>query len=601
MQVYEAPLRDMKFVLHELHDDETLGPDGFGNLEALSEFTPDLVDAVLEEAAKVAQEVLLPLNRSGDIEGCTLENGVVRTPQGFKEAYAMFRDGGWCALASAPEWGGQGLPEQVNKMTEEMICSANLSFSLYPGLTHGGTTAIEGHASDELKRFYLPKMVSGEWSGTMCLTEPHCGTDLGMLRTKAVPQEDGSYKITGSKIFISAGEHDLTPNIIHLVLARMPDAPPGVKGISLFLVPKYVPNEAGEPGPANGVAVQAIEHKMGLKASATCQLNFEESTGWLVGTPHKGMEAMFTMMNTERVSVGVQGLGVGEAAYQSAVWYAKDRVQGRSLSGAKNPDGPADPIIVHPDVRRMLMTMRAYNEGCRAITGWVARALDAEKHATDPEVQQRASDFVALMTPVVKALFTDLGFESANLAVQTYGGHGYIAESGVEQYVRDARIAMIYEGTNGIQALDLVGRKLPAHMGRYLRSFFHPVSEFIAAHKEDEALGKMVEGLEKAFGALQLSTATIAQKGMADPEEAAAAATDYTRLLGLVAMGYCFARAAFIAQRKLAEGTGEAGFYKAKLATARFFFDRILPQATSAFLAIKAGKASMMELEAELF
>ncbi|MCJ2179054.1 acyl-CoA dehydrogenase C-terminal domain-containing protein [Novosphingobium album (ex Hu et al. 2023)] len=596
MQVYEAPLRDMKFVLHELHTD-----DGFGNLEALEEFTPDLVDAILEEAAKVAQEVLLPLNRSGDIEGCTLENGVVRTPKGFKEAYDLFREGGWCALASDPEWGGQGLPEQVNKMTEEMICSANLSFSLYPGLTHGGTTAIEGYASDELKQFYLPKMVSGEWSGTMCLTEPHCGTDLGMLRTKAVPQGDGSCKISGAKIFISAGEHDLTENIIHLVLARLPDAPEGVKGISLFLVPKYLPKDDGTPGPANGVSVAAIEHKMGLKASATCQLNFDESTGWLVGTPNKGMEAMFKMMNTERVSVGVQGLGVGEAAYQSAVWYAKERLQGRSLSGVKNPAGPADPIIVHPDVRRMLMTMRAYNEGCRAISGWVSRALDAEKFSTDPEVKQRAEDFIALMTPVVKALFTDLGFESANLSVQCYGGHGYIAESGVEQYARDARIAMIYEGTNGIQALDLVGRKLPAHMGRNLRSFFHPVSEFIAAHKEDANLGKMFEALEKAFGALQLSTATIAQNGMADPEEAAAAATDYLRLIGLVAMGYCFAKAALIAQGKLAEGTEEAGFYKAKLTTARFFFDRILPQATAAFLAIKSGKASMMEMETEAF
>jgi alkylation response protein AidB-like acyl-CoA dehydrogenase len=486
-------------------------------------------------------------------------------------------------------------------MTEEMICSANLSFSLYPGLTHGGTTAIEGYASEELKQFYLPKMVSGQWSGTMCLTEPHCGTDLGMLRTKAVPQEDGSYKISGAKIFISAGEQDLTENIVHLVLARLPDAPKGVKGISLFLVPKYLPKEDGTPGEANGVSVAAIEHKMGLKASATCQLNFDESTGWLVGMPNKGMEAMFTMMNTERVSVGVQGLGVGEAAYQSAVWYAKDRLQGRSLSGVKNPDGPADPIIVHPDVRRMLMTMRAYNEGCRAISGWVSRALDAEKFSTDPDVKQRASDFVALMTPVVKALFTDLGFESANLAVQCYGGHGYIAESGVEQYVRDARIAMIYEGTNGIQALDLVGRKLPAHMGRYLRSFFHPVSQFIEAHKEDETFGKMIEGLEKAFGALQLSTATIAEKGMKDPEEAAAAATEYTRLVGLVAMGYCFARAALIARARLAEGAEDAAFYKAKITTARFYFDRILPQATAAFLAIKSGKASMMELEDEAF
>ncbi|MCJ2183379.1 acyl-CoA dehydrogenase C-terminal domain-containing protein [Novosphingobium sp. 1949] len=601
MQVYEAPLRDMKFVLNELHAD-----DGFGGLEALEEFTPDLTEAILEEAAKVAQDVLLPLNRSGDIEGCTLENGVVRTPSGFKEAYDLFREGGWCALASDPEWGGQGLPEAVNKLTEEMICSSNLSFSLYPGLTHGATTAIEGYACDALKQAYLPKMVSGEWSGTMCLTEPHCGTDLGMLRTKAVPQDPddafgGSYRLSGAKIFISAGEHDLTENIVHLVLARLPDAPPGVKGISLFLVPKYLPKDDGTPGPANGVSVAAIEHKMGLKASATCQLNFDESIGWLVGKPHKGMEAMFTMMNTERVSVGIQGLGVGEAAYQSAVWYAKDRLQGRSLSGVKNPAGPADPIIVHPDVRRMLMTMRAYNEGSRAIGAWVARALDAERHASDPEVKARAEDFIALMTPVVKALFTDLGFESANLAVQVYGGHGYIAESGVEQFARDARIAMIYEGTNGIQALDLVGRKMPAHMGRYLRSFFHPVSQFVEANKGDADFGKMIEGLEKAFGALQLSTGTIAQKGMKDPEEAAAAATDYLRLIGLVAMGYTFAKAALIARKALAEGSGEKGFYEAKIVTARFFFDRILPQATTAFLAIKSGKASMMAMDVDAF
>ena len=596
MQVYEAPLRDMKFVLHELHQD-----DGFGGLEALSEFTPDLTDAILEEAARVAKEILLPLNRSGDIEGCHLENGVVRTPAGFKEAYAQFRDGGWCALASDPQWGGQGLPETVNKMTEEMICAANVSFSLYPGLTHGATTAIEGFATEELKQLYMPKLVSGEWSGTMCLTEAHCGTDLGLLRTKAVPQEDGSYKVSGAKIFISAGEHDLTENIIHLVLARMPDAPPGVKGISLFLVPKYLSKPDGSVGPSNGVHCVAIEHKMGLKGSATCQLQFEESTGWLVGKPHRGMEAMFKMMNTERVSVGVQGLGVGEAAYQSAVYYAKDRLQGRSLSGIKAPDKPADPIIVHPDVRRMLMTARAYNEGCRAVCGWVSRALDAEKQSNDPEVKQRAGDFVALMTPVVKALFTDMGYESANLAVQVYGGHGYIAESGVEQYVRDARIAMIYEGTNGIQALDLVGRKLGAHMGRYLRSFFHPVSNFLDDHAEDESLAAIIPGLGQAFGALQLSTGTIAQKGLKDPEEAGAAATDYLRLLGLVAMGYTFARAMQIANARLAEGTEEADFYKAKIATASFFFDRILPQATACFLAIKSGKGSMMALSEDAF
>ncbi|OHT20329.1 acyl-CoA dehydrogenase C-terminal domain-containing protein [Edaphosphingomonas haloaromaticamans] len=596
MQVYDAPLRDMRFVLNELHQD-----DGFGDLPALAEFTPDLTDAVLEEAARFAREVLLPINRSGDEEGCHIDNGIVRTPAGFREAYSAFREGGWTALAADPEWGGQGLPETVNKLVEEMICGANISFGLYPGLTHGATTAIESHAADELKQAYLPKMVSGEWTGTMCLTEAHCGTDLGLLRTKAVPQANGSYRITGSKIFISAGDHDLTENIIHLVLARLPDAPRGVKGISLFLVPKYLPGADGTPGQANGVSCANIEHKMGLKASATCQMNFEDSTGWLVGAPNKGMEAMFTMMNTERVSVGVQGLGVGEAAYQAAVWYARERIQGRSLSGPKRPDLAADPIIVHPDVRRMLMTMRAYNEGCRAVGNWVSRAIDAERHSEDAEVRQHAADFVALMTPVVKALFTDYGFETANLAVQTYGGHGYIRESGVEQYARDARITMIYEGTNGIQALDLVGRKLPANMGRLLRTFFHPVSAFIEENGGEGPLKRMVEGLQQAFGALQLSTAKIAEKGMKDPEEAAAAATDYLRLLGLVAMGYCFAKAAKIAAAKLAEGGDDAAFYQAKIATAAFFFDRILPQTSACFLAIKAGKKSMMGLDEAAF
>ncbi len=598
MQVYDAPLRDMRFVLNELFAD-----DGFGDLPAFAEFTPDLTDAILEESARVAKELLLPLNASGDIEGCTYENGVVRTPAGFKEAYRQFVEGGWCALASDPRWGGQGLPEAVNKLTEEMICAANVSFSLYPGLTHGGTTAIEGHASEALKQAYLPKMVSGEWSGTMCLTESHCGTDLGLLRTRAEPQGDGSYALTGSKIFISAGDHDLTENVVHLVLARIVGAPEGVRGISLFLVPKFMPRDDGSVGPRNGVSVAGIEHKMGLKASATCQMNFDDATGWLVGEANKGLAAMFTMMNTERVSVGVQGLGIAEIAYQSSVAYARERLQGRSLSGVKNPDGPADPIIVHPDVRRMLMTMRAYAEGSRALAQWSARALDAEKHSPDPEVRLRAADFVALMTPVVKALFTDYGFEAANLAIQVYGGHGYIRDHGVEQFARDARIAMIYEGTNGVQALDLVGRKLPANMGRSLRAFFHPVSTFLEdmARQEDKALKSMTGGLQQAFGALQLSTATIAQRGMADPEEAGAASADYLRLLGLVAMGYTFLKAAHLAAGKLAEGSEDAGFYRTKIATAGFFFDRILPQATAAFLAIKSGKRSMMALELEDF
>ncbi len=596
MQVYEAPLRDMRFVLHELFAEEP-----FGTVPGHEEFTPDLLDAILEEANKLATGVLLPINRSGDEEGCHLENGVVRTPKGFKDAYDQFRQGGWTALAAPPEWGGQGLPETVNKLVEEMISATNVSFGLYPGLTHGATTAMVDFASDDLKNTWLPKMVEGTWTGTMCLTEAHCGTDLGLLRTKAVPQDDGSYKITGGKIFISAGDHDLSENIVHLVLARLPDAPPGIKGISMFLVPKLLLDDQGQPSKPNNVSVAAIEHKMGIKASATCQLNFDESTGWLVGTKHKGMQAMFRMMNNERVAVGVQGLGIGEAAYQSAVWYAKDRLQGRSLSGAKYPDRPADPIIVHPDVRRMLMTMRAYNEGCRAVCGWVARAIETAEKGDEPEAKQRAEDFIALMTPVVKALFTDLGFESANLAVQVYGGHGYIRESGVEQYVRDARIAQIYEGTNGIQALDLVGRKMGAHNGRYLRSFFHPVGSFVEELKGHEAFAKQGEALEKAFQALQLATGTIAQKGLRDPEEAGAAATEYLRLLGMVALGYCFGKSAVLAHAKLAEGTDEGDFYNAKITTARFFFDRLLPPASALVLAIKRGKDSMMELPAEAF
>ena len=591
MQVYNAPLRDMRFVLHELHGAEPL--------PAHKDFTPELVDSILEEAAKFCTEMLLPLNASGDLEGCTYENGVVHTPKGFKEAYKGFSEAGWGALNADPQYGGQGAPETLAKLVEEMICSTNLSFGLYPGLSHGAYLALESHGAEELKNQYLPKLVSGEWSGTMCLTEPHCGTDLGMLRTKAVPQDDGSYKITGAKIFISAGEHDMSENIIHLVLARLPDAPPGIKGISLFLVPKFLPDANNKPGERNGVSCAAIEHKMGIKASATCQMNFDDAKGWLVGTPHKGMQAMFVMMNSERLSVGTQGLGLGEVSYQSAVAYARERLQGRSLSGVKFPDKPADPLIVHPDIRRNLLTMRAYNEGCRALCVWVAQAMDRANHGTTPEERETADEFVALLTPVVKALFTDLGFDCANLAMQTYGGHGYIRDHGIEQFARDARIAMIYEGTNGVQALDLVGRKLPAHMGRYLRRFFHPVEDFIEGNSNHPFLGKMVQGFGRAFGALQLATAFIAEKGMADPEEAGAAATDYLRLFGLVALGYMWCRMALLSVEKL--GHGEDDFYQAKIGTARFFMERILPQAGSLLFTIKAGKAPLMDMPAAAF
>ncbi len=597
MQTYHPPLRDMRFVLHELHDSTSLN-----KLPGLEEMTPDILNSVLEEAGKFISATLLPLNAGGDAEGCHYEANVVKTPKGFKEAYRAFVDGGWGSLSSDPEYGGQGVPESVSKLVEEMICACNLSFGLYPGLSHGAYLALKSHGSEELKNLYLPKLVDGTWSGTMCLTEAHCGTDLGLLRTKAAPQADGSYKLNGSKIFISAGEHDLTENIIHLVLARMPDAPPGVKGISLFVVPKFLPKADGTVGARNGVKCTGIEHKMGIKASATCQISFDEATGWLVGEPHKGMRAMFVMMNSERLSVGTQGLGIGEVAYQSAVAYAKERLQGRSLAGPKYPEKPADPIIVHPDVRRMLMTMRAYNEGCRALGVWVANALDHMERLPESQEKTEAEDFIALMTPVVKALFTDLGFECANLGVQTYGGHGFIVDHGMEQFVRDSRIAMIYEGTNGVQALDLVGRKLPANMGRSLRRFFHPVAQFIEAHSADPDISALVQPFAKAFGALQLATAFIAQKSFSDPEEAGAASTDFLRMLGLVALGFMWVRMAKVAVEKLPKAEGDdAAFYQAKRTTASYYVDRILPQVGALLYTIKAGKASMMALDEAAF
>ncbi|HXZ15088.1 MAG TPA: acyl-CoA dehydrogenase C-terminal domain-containing protein, partial [Roseiarcus sp.] len=540
------------------------------------------------------------LNASGDEEGCHYENGVVRAPKGLKDAYRAFREGGWAGIACDPEYGGQGLPQSVAMLVFEMFNSANMSFSIYALLNNGAYEAIEAHGSDEQKKVYLPKLTEGAWTGTMCLTEPHAGSDLGILRTKAVPQDDGTYRISGTKLFISAGEHDLSENIVHLVLARLPDAPPGVKGISMFIVPKFLPTADGGVGPRNGVVCASIEHKMGIKANATAQLVFEDAKGWLIGRPHKGLNAMFTMMNAARLGVGMQGVGVGEVAYQSAVAYAKDRIQGRALSGAKDPSKAADPIIVHPDIRRMLLTMRAYNEGCRALGAWVARMLDIAHRSPDPERREEAQDFVELMTPVVKALFTDLAMESANMAVQVYGGHGYVRDHGMEQLVRDGRVLPIYEGANGIQALDLVGRKLPAHFGRSLRRFFHPVNAFIEENRNHPMLGKMVEGYEKALGALQLATGHIATKGLSDPEEAAAAASEYLRLFGLVALGYVWARSAKLAVEKMTTA-GSDGFYPAKLQTARFYFERILPQAGSLWFAIKSGKEAMMSFNDRAF
>ena len=594
MPSYKAPLRDMRFVLYELMNAEKLP-----TLAGYEEFTRDLVEPILEEAAKMCEEVLQPLNRSGDEEGCRLENGVVYTPKGFKEAYKQYCEGGWNSIACDPELGGQGMPKIVCTLIEEMMCSANLSFGLYPGLTYGAYVSLKGFGTAEQKKTYLPNMVSGKWSGTMCLTEPHCGTDLGMLRTSAKPQGDGSYAITGTKIFISAGEHDLTENIIHLVLARLPGAPSGTKGISLFLVPKFLVKDDGSLGARNGVSCGSIEHKMGIKASATCVMNFDGATGWLVGAPNKGMQAMFAMMNAERISVGMQGLGIAEVSYQNAVTYAKDRVQGRALSGAKFPGKPADPIIVHPDVRRMVLTQRAYAEGCRALAAWAGEALDTSTHHPDAQVRRDAEDFVALMTPIVKALITDIGYESANIGMQVYGGHGYVREWGMEQFVRDCRIAQIYEGTNGIQALDLVGRKMPANFGRNLRQFFHPVAAYIEKHHGNAELAEFIGPLAKAFTRLQQATGIIAQKGMSRPDEAGAAATEYLRLFGLTALAYQWARMAEIAIAK--SKYDPDGFYKAKVLTARFYYERILPDTGALLAKIMAGGKTMMAFEEAAF
>ncbi len=595
MPSYQAPLRDMRFCLYDLFDGEDLT-----SLPGYEDFSRDLIDPVLDEAAKLCEEVLHPINRSGDEEGCTFENGVVRTPKGFKEAYDLFRDGGWTSIACDPAYGGQGLPAVVNTLVEEMICSANLSFGMYPGLSHGAYVSLSSHGSDALKEKYLPKLVDGTWSGTMCLTEPHCGTDLGLLRTAALPQDDGSYAITGTKIFISAGEHDLTENILHLVLAKIPGGPKGVKGISLFLVPKFFVGDDGSIGARNAVACGSIEHKMGIKASATCVMNFDGAKGWLIGEPHKGLRAMFAMMNTERLAVGVQGLGLGEASRQNAVIYAKERIQMRSLSGTKAPDKAADPIIVHPDVRRMLLTQKAYVEGCRALAVWVAKSLDVAKKHPDAETRKEADDLVSLLTPIVKALMTDLGSEVANLGVQVFGGHGYIREHGQEQYVRDARIAQIYEGTNGIQSLDLVGRKMPEGAGRLLRRFFHPVSEYVAAKVEDEVMGEFVQPLAKAFVRLQQATAQVARVGMAKPDEAGAASVDYLRLFGLTALAYLWCRMAEVAQAKIAAGEDDA-FHQGKIATARFFMERLLPETSARFSMVMAGGKSMMAFPDEAF
>jgi alkylation response protein AidB-like acyl-CoA dehydrogenase len=594
MATYHAPLRDLRFVYREFLAEERLR-----ELPGMEDVPPELVDAVLEEMARICENVLAPLNHSGDEEGCRFDNGEVHTPKGFREAYRRYREGGWPSLTCSPQYGGQGLPETVYVLTAEMLSAANLSFAIYAKLTHGAYQLLLKTASDGMKNLYLPPMVEGRWTGTMCLTEPQCGTDLGLIRTRAVPRADGSYRLDGGKIFISAGEHDLGENIVQMVLARLPDAPPGVRGISLFLVPKFLPNPDGTPGERNGIVCTAIEHKMGIRASSTCSMTLDGATGYLVGEPHKGLRAMFVMMNSARLEVGLQGLGQAEAAYQNAAAYAGERLQGRALTGPRYPDKPADPLTVHPDVRRMLLTMRAYTEGMRAMAAWVGARLDHENRHPDSGIRRQAEDFVALVTPVVKAFFSDLGFETANLAVQVYGGHGYITEHGIEQFVRDVRITQIYEGANGIQALDLTGRKLPAHNGRYLRAFFHPLQRYLDERVGRAELAFVLTPLAQAFSRLQRATARILERSQADPDEAGAAAYDYLHLFGLTALAYCWARMAEIALPKAADDA--TGFYRAKVDTARFFMERILPRTSGLFAAIIAGGESIMGFDDKAF
>jgi len=596
MGQYVAPLRDMQFVLHELLEVE-------GELKQLprhAEIDAEIINQLLEEGGKFTSKVLFPLNHSGDREGCRLdrETHQVTTPKGFKEAYRQYVEAGWPALSCDPEHGGQGLPLVVNNSFYEMMNSANQAWTMYPGLSHGAYECLHEHGTPEQQRLYLPKLVSGEWTGTMCLTEAHCGTDLGLLRTKAEPQADGSYRITGAKIFISAGEHDLAENIIHLVLARLPDAPSGTRGISLFLVPKFLPNADGSLGPRNPIFCGALEEKMGIHGNSTCQMNLDGATGWLIGEPNKGLNAMFVMMNAARLGVGMQSLGLTEVAYQNAVVYAKDRIQMRSLSGVKAPDRPADPIIVHPDVRRMLLTARAYAEGARAFCSFVALEIDKELNHPDESVRKDSADLVALLTPVIKAFITDNGWIATSEAMQVYGGHGYIAEWGMEQYVRDARINMIYEGTNTIQSLDLLGRKILMDNGAKLKKFGALVTAFVEENGTDEAMNEFVTPLADLGGKVTKLTMEIGMKAFQNQDEVGAAAVPYLRVVGHLVYAYFFARMAKIALDKRDSGDG---FYTAKLATARFYFARLLPETAMLIRQARSGAANLLDLEADLF
>jgi acyl-CoA dehydrogenase len=594
MPVYKAPVDEVMFLLSDV-----LHYDRYNNLPGFADATPDVVEAVLQEAAKFCEDVVAPLNRVGDKEGCRRhDDGSVTTPTGFKDAYAKLVAGGWIGASAPPEFGGQGLPTVLAQVVREFLSSANQAFSMYPGLALGAIAAIHAHGSAEQKALYLPKLIGGQWVGTMNLTEAHCGTDLGLLRTRAVPQSDGTYRISGTKIFISAGEHDLAENIVHLVLARIEGAPEGTRGISLFIVPKFLPHADGTLGARNAVACGSIEEKMGIHGNATCVMNYDGATGWLMGEANRGLAAMFTMMNEARLSVGVQGLALSEVAYQNAAAYAKDRLAGRALGGAKFPKQAADPIIVHPDVRRMLMTIRAFNEAARALVLWTALRHDVAHRSGYTNERQSADDHMALLTPIVKGVLTDQGFANTVLAQQVFGGHGYIAEHGMEQFVRDARIPMIYEGTNGIQALDLVGRKLPKDGGRALQAFFAEVSGYIKERGANTAMAPYLKPVGQALGELKEATVWLMQNAPGHPDNAGAGASDYMHLFGLVALGYMWCLIVEAASAAAGDATERM---TEKLITGRFFMERMLPATTMHLARVKAGAASTMALPIEAF